>query len=376
MGIWKAFETFARDVKKAQDRPAGPSVRPKGTYRLPGGARSDSERTTRPMTLNALVRSSRADVAGGIWAGLRNGLGQVRIGIGDDVHICLLKDDLLSAHVQKWPDDICIASVRWGPKGYVIERGRRSFGVFCAPKAYPGDWMSIRNESTLEGLRPGDLVSLGSCPGEGITFRLPVPPDGCATTNEVEEGSWRIERRLRTALQHWRYAELTLGTDPESTIPIDDPTLGSVKLLFSRDPDEPRNGLHLEALEVGEFGVRHTGLTGHRFHPLSPGDRTSFERPGHRLKIGPYEVVVPGPVNPSPRFADRTVPSLQDILEVFELDASALSEPDRIKARYRELARRFHPDRTRGDPGHASRFVEIRACWAEWEARMRRVSRE
>jgi DnaJ-class molecular chaperone len=40
-----------------------------------------------------------------------------------------------------------------------------------------------------------------------------------------------------------------------------------------------------------------------------------------------------------------------------------------VKARYRDLARRFHPDRHSGDPGDTSRFLEIQTCFDAWRPR-------
>ncbi|MCB9698935.1 MAG: DnaJ domain-containing protein [Alphaproteobacteria bacterium] len=70
----------------------------------------------------------------------------------------------------------------------------------------------------------------------------------------------------------------------------------------------------------------------------------------------------------TPRFGPGHLPTTADVAAVLELSVLELRDEDRVKTRYRELARRFHPDRTANDPGPTSRFVELQQAFEAWKS--------
>jgi DnaJ-domain-containing protein 1 len=53
------------------------------------------------------------------------------------------------------------------------------------------------------------------------------------------------------------------------------------------------------------------------------------------------------------------------------LGVRADAEPEAIEGAYRALAKKYHPDRSRGDPASEARMKAVTAAYAEVQRRMR-----
>lgn len=208
--------------------------------------------------------------------------------------------------------------------------------------------------------------------------RTPVPPVRTATPRPASRvagpaiarpaaRSWsggprdRYQDPFDSALRHWRYEMVTFGSDERSVIEVDDPELAGLKAAILRKPDQPDRGYELFVKDPsGDLWVQPAGEPP---RPLKKGDVVKLRGAGNRLGFGPYHVVLAEPVVVGPRFGPRDTPTPRQIAVVLGLPEHALADADRVRARYRELVRRFHPDRNDGDPGHLSRFLEIQACF-------------
>lgn len=310
------------------------------------------------LPINALVRSFRADLEGELARLLRAGKTPIDIGLGPRVDVPLLTDDLLAAHVAWAPRQIVIARVRRTARGYVIAR-ESNFGVFWRTPNET-DWVAIRPYSHVEGLLAGDTVGLGSCPADAIAFQLPALVGDAPTTEDG--GDWRAAGQLQIAVAHWRYADLTVGSSPRAVVRLTEPAFARAALMLSRDLDRPEAGFQLRVLHPGP-GTALAAPGELDFARLDASSQRRIDKPGYRLRLGGHVLPIPAPIAPTPRFSSREKPSIAEILEVFDLGPHDLEDAAVVKARYRELVRRFHPDR-HANPGHTSRFLEVQACWA------------
>jgi hypothetical protein len=107
--------------------------------------------------------------------------------------------------------------------------------------------------------------------------------------------------------------------------------------------------------EIAQFRV--DALTGHR--PTWPmGKRGARARTGQYQMQDRYRVVDDEADKPAVRRPERTLTRPQLVaLEMLNLDASATL--DQIKARYKELVKRFHPDANGGDRGAEERLKRV-----------------
>jgi hypothetical protein len=258
-------------------------------------------------------------------------------------------------------------------------------------------------------LRPGDKLALGSTPAEAVKLVFPesalVPPAPMRRTERQQRvaertvplptpmsapsrsatpasgrratppKTWtggpphRYQHLFEMALRHWKYAMLTIGTDPRSTLVLDDPELADLRLAIGRNPQHPDRGyeLFVKAGACKPWVAREGGSV----RPVDKGAVERLQGPGNRIGFGPYVVVLPEPIVPTPRFAPRQVPTRAEIADVLGVTEPELVDPEKVKTRYRELARRFHPDRNAGDPGDTSRFLEIQTCFDAWRQSVR-----
>ncbi|HEY1962030.1 MAG TPA: J domain-containing protein [Rhizomicrobium sp.] len=104
---------------------------------------------------------------------------------------------------------------------------------------------------------------------------------------------------------------------------------------------------------------RNAAIIGHR--PTWPlGKRTARARNGtgpHEFEDG-YGVFGTTAETARPRPPERRITGVQErALDVLNLDASATLQ--QIKARYKELVKRFHPDANGGDRGAEERLKQV-----------------
>jgi hypothetical protein len=348
-------------------RPSRPTRGRGASQRRAASVASDhAEGVFLPQALHGLVHTHRADVAGGILRALADGREECTVGIGPRMDIPLLPDDLVAADVSLVERDLLVLSVRWTADGWMLIRDTSNFGVFWATKNEPSDWSSVRRCSAVQGLAPGDLLGLGSCPGDSLVCRLPAPPDGVAFAPLPDVlALWALEERLRVAVSHWRYATLRLEANPDAEVPLP-PACGGARLTLTRDLDAPTAGWALAVDDVGE-GLATSGLEGGR-HDLRAGDRLQLVGAGHVLVFGQRVALgVPPSLAPTPRFDQKNTPSRADIREVLCLGPHDLDDPAKVKAAWKDAARRFHPDKVGNEPGPISRFVEARACFEAYQ---------
>jgi hypothetical protein len=315
-----------------------------------------------PQAMHGLVRVHRADVAGGILRALGAGREECTVGIGPRMDVSLLPDDLLAADVTLVRHDLLVLSVRWTAEGWMLVRDTSNFGVFWATKNEPSDWNSVRRCSAVQGLAPGDLLGLGSCPGDSIVCRLPAPPSGVAHSPLPDVlALWALEERLRVAVSHWRYTTLRLEAGADAEVPLPS-VCGGARVTLTRDLDSPTAGWTLAVDEVGD-GLAWSNLEGGR-RELHPGDQHQLVGIGHLLHFARTVALgVPPCLAPTARFDQRNSTSRADIREVLGLGPHDLDDPARVKAAWNDAARRFHPDKVGNEPGPTSRFVEARACY-------------
>lgn len=107
--------------------------------------------------------------------------------------------------------------------------------------------------------------------------------------------------------------------------------------------------------EIASFQV--DAVTGHR--PTWPlGKRSARMRDGHSEYDDPYGVYSNVADKPKPRAPERRLTRPQLVaLETLNLDAGATLQE--IKARYKELVKRFHPDANGGDRGAEERLKQV-----------------
>lgn len=316
--------------------------------------------------LHALVQTHRADVSAGILRTLEAGAEEAVVGLGRTVDVPLLPDDLTAADVLITERDLRVVAVRWTEKGWMLVREDSNFGVFWARKDSGEHWGSVKRRNFVEGLEPGDWLGLGSCPGDAVKCRLPLPPEGvqfAPASSRLE--AWALDASLETAVLHWRYTELLLAADEDALVQLPE-RVGSTRLSLVRDLDRPSAGWTLTVLDAGP-GVSYREPLGRR-HALERDQSLTLTGQGHRLGLaGGLELTVPRCVAPTPRFDRRNPPSRQDIREVLGLGIRDLDDPGAVRSGWKQAARRFHPDRHDNAPGPTSRFVEAKACWESYQ---------
>jgi hypothetical protein len=179
--------------------------------------------------------------------------------------------------------------------------------------------------------------------------------------------SREYEPRLRGALLHWKYGMVSFGGDPASVVYLPDPALARLRAAILRNVDQPERGYELFVKEPEpDFWVQPRGEA---VTWMSRGGATKLRGPGNVIGFGKWAVELPEPTVVTPRFGPRAVPSREDVAAVMELSPADLDDPELVRARYKELARRFHPDRTKSDPGATSRFVELQVAFDAWKGR-------
>lgn len=375
-----------------------------------------------PARLTHLMQSTQTvDLAQEVRTLLTEGRQRLTLGLGPGVDIPLLDEELYAADVELIDRQLVVAVIRAEPDGYVVERGWSNFGVYVFTANEPL-WTSVPHMGYVRGLRPGDQVALGSTPAEAIRFALPesalVPPPVALRTSRQRRAAAqrrsrpeapppgspppgsppprtirqtppappeaqppqaaappppaqsaaqrdRFQDPFEIALLHWRYAMNSFGTDPGSVIVLDDPALGSLRAALGRNLEQPDRGYDLFVKDPGP------GLwvqpRGEEASALQRGSVVRLKGPGNRLHFGGYVVELPPPAVPVSRFGPHEIPSPASIQSVLGLPPGAIDDPAQVKAAYRALIRRFHPDRHDGDPGHLSRFLEIKACFEAWK---------
>jgi hypothetical protein len=360
-----------------------------------------------PIALARLIQTQAVDLAGEVSARLASGQRRITLGLGPGVDVPLLDEELHAAEVAMLDRELVVAAIRAESDGYVVERGATNFGVYVWSERDP-IWESVPWMGAVRGLRPGDKLGLGSTPAEAVKLVFPdsplVPPPARRTDRQLRAAAkaatpvgsapapprsstpasarraspsrtWtggpphRYQHLFEVALRHWRYAMLTIGTDAKNTLVLDDPELAELRLAITRNPQHPDRGyeLFVKAAACNPWLAREGGSV----RPLDKGVVERLQGPGNRIGFGPYVIVLPEPVVPTPRFAPREVPSRAEIADVLGLSEIDLTDGEKVKARYRELARRFHPDRNSGDPGDTSRFLEIQTTFDAWRHSVR-----
>jgi hypothetical protein len=177
----------------------------------------------------------------------------------------------------------------------------------------------------------------------------------------------RYQDRLDVALKHWRYAMVTFGGDERAVVPLDDPDLAPLRAALVRNLDQPERGYDLFVRDPApELWVQPAG---EGVKMLDKGAVVRLRGPGNRIGFAGYVLHLPTPAAPVQRFGPRDPPTPQDIASVLGIAEQALDDADTVKSAYRDLARRFHPDRHDGEPGHVSRVLEIQACFDAWRRR-------
>jgi hypothetical protein len=368
-----------------------------------------------PVAIARLVQNqTHVDIEGELRALLEEGNRRVSIGIGPTVDIPLLDEELHAAEIAEMDRELVVCTVMAEPDGYVVERGWSNFGLYTWSDKDP-IWNSVPWMGLVRSLRPGDKVAMGSTPAEALQFVLPesplVPPRVHRRSLRKEQASKpkpkdpepdrrtlratprpgqtpgpaaprtpggssprpaplrvdadRYQARFDVAIRHWRYAMITIGADPASVVVLDDPDLSTLRAAIGRNLEQPDRGYELFVKDpTPELWVQPANGAAKL---LARGDVIKLRGSGSRIGFAGYVVNLPDPAMPSPRFGPRQVPTGAEIAGVLGLDEVDLDEADRVKAAYRDLARRFHPDRHDGEPGHVSRFLELQVCFNAWK---------
>lgn len=381
----------------------------------------DDRRTVLPIAIARLIQNQKDhDIAGELRSLFDSGNRNLTIGLGPDVDIPLLDQELHAAAIAEIDRQVIVLSIHAEADGYMLERGESNFGLFVWTDLDPS-WKSIPAGGSSRGLRPGDKIALGSVPADALQIVLPessavaprahrrsarletaetqrrsretppqpsVPPP---TTKKTPIGalpkavslskmplrssvspkpaplrvdSDRYQRRFDSALKFWRYSMISVGSDLSSIILLDDPELASLRFALTRNLDAPERGYELFVKDpTPELWVQPSG---HGAQLLSRGDFIKLKGNGNRLGFAGYLVHLADPAVPIARFATQP-PTRPEIAEILGLELSDLEDPDAVKSAHRELVLRFHPDRHSGDPGHLSRFYEVQACFDAWK---------
>ncbi len=255
-----------------------------------------------------------------------------------------------------------------------MARGQANFGVFLDGDDEPSrsDFGQLHRYRQVDGLRPGDRVGLGSCPGDAVWFSLP-PIRGVrfsarpAGTTRMRNFKLLYQAQFRAALLHWRYREITFGSDEDRLIWMNEPELMGLQGSVIRDPDDPAQGYRV-VIHTGAVQVTHCRGGYDRFDPIPVGVEVPLNGLGSRLRFADeHQVELPAPTVVTGRFTGRDIPTADDIVAVLGLHPDNLLEHDLVKARYRQLVRALHPDRAGDNEGHISRFIEVQACWAAYQ---------
>ncbi|MCA9494314.1 MAG: DnaJ domain-containing protein [Myxococcales bacterium] len=376
----------------------------------------DDRLTFLPPALARLVetQSSSNDLAAEIAAHLSSGRLRVTLGLGHEADVPLLPEELVSIEPSLRDRSMVVAAIRVDHEGYAVERPATNFGVYVRRDTV---WRSVPQAGELRGLQPGAEIGLGSTPAEAVRLTLPpgpwiatsayrsarhrvidegraappsTPPtagprlrrptttphtpggvDRQRTPPTLQPRSQRVgpdrryEARFALALQHWRYAMITFGGDPRAVLHLEDPALSKLRAAIARNVDAPDRGYELFVKDP----TPDLWLAG-------PGEMPRQLKRGQAIRIhggstigfGIFAVTLPEPAEVTPRFGPGSPPTTADVAAVFELSVLELRDEERVKTRYRELARRFHPDRTNNDPGPTSRFVELQQAFEAWKS--------
>lgn len=191
---------------------------------------------------------------------------------------------------------------------------------------------------------------------------LSAPVEG--RPQALRANSDKYQRRFDAAFRFWRYDKITIG-DHRAVIDLDEPELQAIRIAIGRNLEHPERGYDVFVKEPRpEFWVHPAG---EHVRLVQRGDVVRLRGAGNRIGFAGFEVVLPEPAVPVSRFGPRQVPTSADIAEVLGLPEESLTDTDRVKAAYRDLVRRFHPDMHDGDAGHLSRFLELQVCFDAWK---------
>ena len=184
-----------------------------------------------------------------------------------------------------------------------------------SPRAKPRFKRDIRiKPETVRVEAPTRKCDRAGCTGEGA-HRVPK------SRKELNEYIWLCLEHAREHNEHWDY--------------------------FAGMSDR----------EIERFRVE--SITGHR--PTWPlGKRAANMRDGHNsaARVDPYDLFSDVAERPRPRPPERKLTRLQIVaLETLNLEQSATLQE--IKARYKELVKRFHPDANGGDRGAEERLKQV-----------------
>jgi hypothetical protein len=364
---------------------------------------------------------------------LEQGLRRITVGIGPGVDLPLLDEELYQAEIALLDREVVIAVVRAEPDGYVIERGYTNFGLYTWSEIdpiwisvpYGGTSRGLRpGDKVAMGSAPADAlqfelpesalvpprvhrrsarldqaeakqrkkvlsattVPIGKTPApapprdpwEGVTPR----PVGSRSTPSMgtpwgspfarrpmplRVDSDRYQARFDVAIKHWRYSMITIGGDERSVIPIDDPEFATFRVALARNLEQPERGYELFVKDPGpEVWVQPLGESP---RILDRGSVIRLRGPGNRMGFAGYLLHIPEPAAPVPRFGPRHDFSNAEIADVLGMREYDLEDHDQVKAVWKHLVQRFHPDKHDGEPGHLSRFLEIQACYDAWKRR-------
>ena len=373
-----------------------------------------------PARLARLVQKANAeDLTRELTALLAEGRRHVSVGLGPGVDVPLLDEELYAAEVALLDRELVVMLVRVEADGYVIERGWSNFGVYTWAHADPG-WNSVPSMGMIRGLRDGDKVALGSAPADSLTFVLPpnalIPraihssPDRSRTpprprlgradtppsledslTYSSASSSPRRRRRSNVgptpfparrrppaerssfqpifdhALKYWHYSMITFGSDPDSVIVVADPELAGLRAALGRNLAKPGRGYDLFVKNPGpDLWVK---MSGEAVRMLRPGDTIHLNGPGNRIGFHGYVVELLAPIMPQPRFKAGYEPTDEEIGETLEVPVDRLADQTLVTARYLTAIRGLHPDHHEGNPGHLSRYLELKTCFDTWKTR-------
>jgi len=177
----------------------------------------------------------------------------------------------------------------------------------------------------------------------------------------------RYQAQFHAALLHWRYDEITFGSEADRIIRMADTELEGLRGAIARHPDDPSAGYRL-TVENHAVAVHYCRRGSDQFQTAVPGEVVKLDGHGNRIRFGEdHHIELSAPKVVAPRFTGRYLPSEEDIVAVLGLHPDNMRDPHLVKVRYRELIRRLHPDRVGENDGHRSRFLEVQACWQVYE---------
>jgi hypothetical protein len=392
----------------------------------------DERRTVLPIAIARLVQERKDhDIEGELRVLFNGGRRHVTIGLGPEVDVPLLDEELHAAMIAEIDREIVVASVHVEADGFMVERGWSNFGLYVWNDLDP-IWQSVPWQGTVRGLRPGDKVALGSTPADALQFTLPecavVAPRTHRRSARLEQAD--SQRRARAAPRspgsdrptpdRPAGAGTPLRATPRGGAPIrpdvartpggtpySSPRPAPLRVdsdRYQRRFDNALKYWRYAMISIGSDDSCVVVLDDPDLAPLRAALGRNLENPerGYELfvknpdpelwvqpagqgakllsrgdfvklkgggnRLGFAGYVVQLPDPAAPIPRFGTLsPTPGEIAEVLGVDTLELDDPDVVKSAHRELVLRFHPDRHGGDPGHLSRFYEVQACFEAWK---------